>query len=40
VIQRHGTEAVVYGVPVLTAMSLIRAATRYVPIDGPLLLKH
>ena len=40
VIQRHGTEAVVYGVPGLTALSLIRAATRYVPIEGALLLKH
>ena len=40
VIQRHGTEAVVYGVPGLTALSLIRAASRYVPIEGKLLLKH
>jgi len=40
VINRHGAEAVAYGVPGLTANSLIRAATRYVPIDGPLLLKH
>lgn len=40
VIQRHGTEAVVYGVPGLTALSLVRAASRYVPIEGALLLKH
>ena len=40
VIQRHGVEAVAYGVPGLTAQSLIRAATRYVPIEGGLLLKH
>lgn len=40
VIQRHGAEAVVYGVPGLTAMSLIRAASRYVPIEGRLLLRH
>lgn len=40
VINRHGAEAVAYGVPGLTANSLIRAASRYVPIDGALLLKH
>ena len=40
VIQRHGAEAVVYGVPGLTAMSLIRAASRDVPIEGRLLLRH
>ncbi|KIU45663.1 MULTISPECIES: NYN domain-containing protein [Pseudomonas] len=40
VINRHGAEAVAYGVPGLTANSLIRAATRYVPIEGALLLKH
>lgn len=38
--QRHGVEAVAYGVPGLTAQSLVRAATRYVPIEGNLLLKH
>jgi len=27
-------------VPGLTALSLIRAASRYVPIEGKLLLKH
>ncbi|MFS0825817.1 LabA-like NYN domain-containing protein [Pseudomonas phoenicis] len=40
VIQRHGVEAVVYGVPGLTAMSLIRAASRFQPIEGRLLLRH
>ncbi|MBA1203018.1 NYN domain-containing protein [Pseudomonas capeferrum] len=40
VIQRHGVEAVVYGVPGLTALSLIRAASHYVPIEGQLLLRH
>jgi len=35
----HGVEAVAYGVPGLTAQSLIRAASRYVPIEGGLLLK-
>jgi uncharacterized LabA/DUF88 family protein len=39
-IQRYGVEAVVYGVPGLTALSLIRAATEYVPIEGSLLLRH
>lgn len=38
--QRHGVEAVAYGVPGLTAQSLVRAASRYVPIEGHLLLKH
>lgn len=37
---RDGVEAVAYGVPGLTAQSLIRAASRYVPIDGALLLKN
>ncbi|MHA6192973.1 LabA-like NYN domain-containing protein [Pseudomonas wadenswilerensis] len=40
IIQRHGVEAVAYGVPGLTANSLIRAASRYVPVEGALLLKH
>ncbi|MNG07382.1 NYN domain protein [compost metagenome] len=40
VISRHGIEAVAYGVPGLTANSLIRAASRYVPIEGGLLLRH
>ena len=40
IIGKHGVEAVAYGVPGLTANSLIRAATRYVPIEGSLLLKN
>ena len=39
IISKHGVEAVAYGVPGLTANSLIRAASRYVPIEGALLLK-
>jgi uncharacterized LabA/DUF88 family protein len=39
IISKHGVEAVAYGVPGLTANSLIRAASRYVPIEGGLLLK-
>lgn len=39
VIARDGVEAVAYGVPGLTAPSLIRAATEYVPIEGELLLR-
>lgn len=39
IIHKHGVEAVAYGVPGLTANSLIRAASRYVPIEGALLLK-
>ena len=38
--QRYGVETVAYGVPGLTAQSLVRAANRYVPIEGHLLLKH
>lgn len=37
--ERYGVETEVYGVPNLTANSLIQAATRYVPIDEALLLK-
>jgi uncharacterized LabA/DUF88 family protein len=37
--ERYGTETEVYGVPTLTANSLIQAATRYVPIKDGLLLK-
>jgi uncharacterized LabA/DUF88 family protein len=37
--ERYGVETEVYGVPNLTANSLIQAATRYVPIDETLLLK-
>jgi hypothetical protein len=39
IIHKHGVQAVAYGVPGLTANSLIRAASRYVPIEGALLLK-
>jgi uncharacterized LabA/DUF88 family protein len=35
---RHAIEVEVYGVPQLTAEALKRAATRFVPIDGRLLL--
>ena len=34
----HGVEVEVYGVRKLTAASLIQAATRFVPIEGPHLL--
>jgi uncharacterized LabA/DUF88 family protein len=33
-----GVDSRVYGVPALTAQSLIRAATRFVPVEGELLL--
>ena len=39
IIHKHGVRAVAYGVPGLTANSLIRAASHYVPIEGALLLK-
>ncbi|MBT8765345.1 NYN domain-containing protein [Pseudomonas boanensis] len=35
----HGVESLVYGVPGLTAQSLIRSADRYAPIEGALLLR-
>ena len=38
VCQRHNIEVEVYGVPQLTAASLQRAATRFIPIDATLLL--
>lgn len=38
-VRAGGAEATAYGAPGLTAQSLIRAATRYVPIEGRLLLK-
>jgi len=38
-VRAGGAEATAYGVPGLTAQSLIRAATRYVPIEGNLLLR-
>jgi uncharacterized LabA/DUF88 family protein len=37
--EKHAVEVEIYGVPQLTAASLIRAATRFVPIDEKLLLK-
>ena len=37
---RYGVATAAYGVPGLTANSLIRAADRYVPIEGALLLKN
>jgi uncharacterized LabA/DUF88 family protein len=36
---QYGLSAEVYGVPGLTANSLIEAATEFFPIQGPLLLK-
>lgn len=38
--ERYGVETEVYGVPALTATSLIKSATRYVPITDNLLLKR
>ncbi|MBO3275186.1 LabA-like NYN domain-containing protein [Pseudomonas schmalbachii] len=38
-VRAQGVEATAYGVPGLTAHALIRAASRYVPIEGGLLLK-
>jgi uncharacterized LabA/DUF88 family protein len=35
----YGVEAHAYGVPGLTAQALMRSASRYVPIEGALLLK-
>jgi uncharacterized LabA/DUF88 family protein len=37
--ERHGVRSCVYGVPALTAQSLQRAADRFVPIEGELLLR-
>lgn len=37
--QEYGIETVVYGVPALTATSLINAADRFCAIEGELLLK-
>ncbi|GIZ11541.1 NYN domain-containing protein [Pseudomonas sp. NCCP-436] len=39
-VRRQGCEAIAYGVPGLTAQSLIRAASHYVPIEGDLLLHN
>ena len=36
----YGVEAVAYGVPGLTAQALMRAASRYVQVEGSLLLKN
>jgi len=36
--RHHQVQAVVYGVPALTALSLVRAASEYRPIEGYLLL--
>lgn len=36
----YAVEAVAYGVPGLTAQALMRAASRYVPVEGSLLLKN
>lgn len=38
--QRYLTRVEVYGVPQLTASSLIRAASEYIPVEGQLLLNH
>lgn len=38
-VRRDGIETTVYGVPGLTAQSLLRATDRYVPIEGNLLLR-
>ena len=37
--ERHAIEVEVYGVPQLTASALIRAATRFIPIDAKFALK-
>ncbi|RAW06207.1 NYN domain-containing protein [Halomonas elongata] len=36
--RNHGVEVEVYGVPALTADALIRSASRFIPIEGELLL--
>lgn len=36
--EEHGVEVEVYGVPALTAGALMRSATRFVPIEGSLLM--
>ncbi len=38
VIRRHGVSVEVFGVPGLTAVSLINSASRFFPIEGSLLL--
>ena len=37
-INNYGIQVEVYGVPALTAQSLVNAASRFIPIDGDLLL--
>jgi uncharacterized LabA/DUF88 family protein len=37
--ERHAIDVEIYGVPQFTANALMRAATRFVPIDASLLLK-
>jgi uncharacterized LabA/DUF88 family protein len=39
-VRSQGVEAIAFGVPGLTAQSLIRAASLYVPIEGDLLLRN
>ena len=39
-VRSRGVEAIAYGAPGLTAQSLIRAASLYVPIVGDLLLRN
>ena len=39
-VRSQGLSAIAYGVPGLTAHALVRAASVYVPIEGPLLLKR
>lgn len=36
--QKYGCRVEVYGVPKLTAMALINAATQFIPVEGKLLL--
>ena len=39
-VRSQGVAAIAFGVPGLTAQSLIRAASLYVPIEGELLLRN
>ena len=39
-VRSRGLDAIAFGVPGLTAQSLIRAASLYVPIEGDLLLRN
>lgn len=38
ILQKYGCRVEVYGVPQLTAMALVNAATQFIPIEGELLL--